>query len=54
MNKNKKHLEITVKNVYNKQDENFINLLTQGIKKIDLYNLQKQIVIKQREETTDV
>jgi len=49
-NKNIKTLEISVENVYNEQGENFVTLLTQGIKKIDL---QKQTVIEQKEETTN-
>ena len=44
---NKKQHDITVKNVYNEQGENFITLLTQGVKKVDLYNLQKQVAIKE-------
>ena len=54
MTKNKKTLTIPIKNIYNEQAENFTTLLTQGIKKIDLYKLQKRLVIEQKEETSNV
>ena len=50
MNKNKKMLDIPIKNIYNEQGENFITLLTQGVKKIDLYKIRQRTVIKQKEE----
>jgi len=53
MKNNKKTLDFSVTNIYNEQGKNFSVLLSQGIKKLDLYNLQKQSVIKQKEETTN-
>ncbi|MCL2838161.1 MAG: hypothetical protein FWE04_03720 [Oscillospiraceae bacterium] len=54
MVENKKRLTYTIENIYNEQGEKFIDLLAQGVKRLDLSNIQKRLVIKHKEDIPNV
>lgn len=53
MKVSEKDIDVVVTNIYNEHGENFTTLLAQGIKRIDINNLQMQIAIEQKESKPD-